>query len=83
VLIIIVLVDAGRVSYNAIRKPESVKLAEAPFEQSKIVAPAGMFATSEEKAELALVGAGAPASAGDGDGDGDGDAPAKQGGGQA
>ncbi|MFE3046665.1 carbon starvation CstA family protein [Streptomyces albidoflavus] len=81
VLIIIVLVDAGRVSYNAIRKPESVKLAEAPFEQSKIVAPAGMFATSEEKAELALVGAGAPASAGDGDGDGD--APAKQGGGQA
>ncbi|MFI1470759.1 carbon starvation CstA family protein [Streptomyces wuyuanensis] len=61
VLIVVVLVDAGRVCFKAISKPESVRLAEVPYVESKLVAPAGMFATKEEKAELAAVGAGAPA----------------------
>ncbi|SDL95584.1 carbon starvation CstA family protein [Streptomyces wuyuanensis] len=60
-LIVVVLVDAGRVCFKAISKPETVRLAEVPYVESKLVAPAGMFATKEEKAELAAVGAGAPA----------------------
>ncbi|MFJ6947963.1 carbon starvation CstA family protein [Streptomyces wuyuanensis] len=60
-LIVVVLADAGRVCFKAISKPESVTLAEVPYVESKLVAPAGMFTTKEEKAELAAVGAGAPA----------------------
>lgn len=62
-LIVVVLVDAGRVCFKAISKPETVRLAEVPYVESKLVAPAGMFATKEEKAELAAVGAGDPARA--------------------
>ncbi|MEU0379972.1 carbon starvation CstA family protein [Streptomyces cyaneofuscatus] len=57
-LIIVVLVDAGRVCFNAIRDPESVKLHETPYVESKLVAPASIFATKEEKAELAAAGVG-------------------------
>ncbi|WP_330173685.1 carbon starvation protein A [Streptomyces sp. NBC_01498] len=53
ILIIVVIADAGRVCYRAIRHPESVKLSETPYVKSELVAPAGMFATPEEKAELA------------------------------
>ncbi|MFW3462037.1 carbon starvation CstA family protein [Streptomyces microflavus] len=58
VLIIVVLVDAGRVCFNAIRDPESVKLHETPYVESKLVAPASLLATKEEKAELAAAGVG-------------------------
>ncbi|MFF3995253.1 carbon starvation CstA family protein [Streptomyces cyaneofuscatus] len=57
-LIIVVLVDAGRVCYKAIRDPESVKLHETPYVESKFVAPASIFATKEEKAELVAAGVG-------------------------
>ncbi|WP_079190959.1 carbon starvation CstA family protein [Streptomyces sp. MNU77] len=57
-LIIVVLVDAGRVCYRAIRDPESVKLHEAPYVESKLVAPASIFATKEERAELVAAGVG-------------------------
>lgn len=57
-LIIVVLVDAGRVCYKAIRAPESVKLHETPYVESKFVAPASIFATKEEKAELEAAGVG-------------------------
>nr|WP_208948736.1 carbon starvation CstA family protein [Streptomyces subrutilus] len=56
VLIIIVLADAGRTCFKAISNPESAKLAEVPWTESKIVAPAGLFPTAEEKAELAAAG---------------------------
>ncbi|MEU9030846.1 carbon starvation CstA family protein [Streptomyces sp. NPDC048383] len=56
VLIIIVLVDAGRTCFRAIAHPESVRLSEVPWSESKIVAPAGLIATAEEKAELAAAG---------------------------
>ncbi|MEU3131865.1 carbon starvation CstA family protein [Streptomyces sp. NPDC006854] len=57
-LIIVVLVDAGRVCYKAIRDPEGVRLHEAPYVESRLVAPASLFATKEEKAELAAAGLG-------------------------
>ncbi|GFH37645.1 carbon starvation protein A [Streptomyces pacificus] len=62
-LIVVVLADAARVCFRAISNPETVRLAEAPYVESKLVAPAGMFATKEEKAELAAVAAGAGAGA--------------------
>ncbi|MGW0547121.1 carbon starvation CstA family protein [Streptomyces altiplanensis] len=58
VLILVVLADAGRVCLKAVRAPESVKLHEAPYVESRIVAPASIIATKEEKAELAAAGVG-------------------------
>ncbi|MGP3951964.1 carbon starvation CstA family protein [Streptomyces sp. 7N604] len=64
-LIVVVIADAGRVCYKAIRDPQSVTLHEVPFEESKIVAPAGLFPTKEEKAELVAAGVGADAGSGE------------------
>ncbi|WP_093799124.1 carbon starvation CstA family protein [Streptomyces sp. Wb2n-11] len=58
VLIVVVLADAGRVCLKAVRAPESVKLHEAPYVESRLVAPASIIATKEEKAELAAAGVG-------------------------
>ncbi|GHB23183.1 carbon starvation CstA family protein [Streptomyces chryseus] len=58
VLIVVVLADAGRVCLKAIRDPESVKLHEAPYVESRLVAPASIIATKEEKAELVAAGVG-------------------------
>ncbi|MGW6705863.1 carbon starvation CstA family protein [Streptomyces sp. NPDC054956] len=55
-LIVIVLLDAARTCFKAIRKPESVTLAEVPWTESRIIAPAGLIATPEERAELAAAG---------------------------
>ncbi|MFE4494048.1 carbon starvation CstA family protein [Streptomyces niveus] len=52
ILILVVIADAGRVCYNAIRHPENVKLSETPYVKSELVAPAGLIATKEEKGEL-------------------------------
>ncbi|MFD7515500.1 carbon starvation CstA family protein [Streptomyces niveus] len=52
ILILVVIADAGRVCYNAIRHPENVKLSETPYVKSELVAPAGLIAAKEEKAEL-------------------------------
>ncbi|WP_328861697.1 carbon starvation CstA family protein [Streptomyces sp. NBC_00306] len=64
ILIIVVIVDAGRVCYNAIRHPESVKLSEVPYTESKIVAPAGLIPTKEERAEMATAEENVPARSG-------------------
>jgi carbon starvation protein len=58
VMIIIVILDAARVCVRAIRSREGLSTAEAPFVESKIVAPAGIFPTADERRELAGVGAG-------------------------
>ncbi|MGX1881169.1 carbon starvation CstA family protein [Streptomyces sp. NPDC055287] len=58
ILIVVVLADAGRVCLKAVRDPESVKLHEAPYVESKLVAPASIIATQEEKAELVAAGVG-------------------------
>ncbi|MFE2141892.1 carbon starvation CstA family protein [Streptomyces sp. NPDC059456] len=55
-LIVIVLLDAARTCLKAVRSPESVRLAEVPWTESKIIAPAGLIATPEERAELAAAG---------------------------
>ncbi|MFF5564616.1 carbon starvation CstA family protein [Streptomyces sp. NPDC012623] len=65
-LILVVIADAARVCLTAIRAPESVKLSETPYVRSRIVAPAGMIPTPEEKAELADAEAKAGAGAGSG-----------------
>ena len=57
-LIIVVIADAARVCVKAVRDPASVKLSEVPFTESKLVAPAGLFPTAEEKAELVAAGVG-------------------------
>ncbi|AXG82850.1 carbon starvation protein A [Streptomyces paludis] len=67
-LILVVLADAGRVCFQAIRHPESVKLSETPYVRSRIVAPAGLIPTQEEKAELAAAEAEARVTAGTGSG---------------
>ncbi|MFF4369914.1 carbon starvation CstA family protein [Streptomyces sp. NPDC001594] len=55
-LIIIVLLDAARTCFKAVSDPGSVRLSEVPWSESKIIAPAGLIATAEEKARLAAAG---------------------------
>lgn len=55
-LIVIVLLDAARTCFKAISDPSSVRLSEVPWTESKIVAPAGLIPTAEERAELAAAG---------------------------
>ncbi|MFD4736378.1 carbon starvation CstA family protein [Streptomyces virginiae] len=55
-LIIVVLADAARTCLKAVRDPGSATLSETPWTESKIVAPAGLIATAEERAELAAAG---------------------------
>ncbi|KRV47132.1 carbon starvation protein CstA [Wenjunlia vitaminophila] len=57
-LIIIVILDATRICVKAIRDPASTQLKETPYVESKLVAPAGLLATKEEKAELVAAGLG-------------------------
>ncbi|MEV3989212.1 carbon starvation CstA family protein [Streptomyces sp. NPDC049837] len=57
-LIVVVIADAGRVCYKAITNPAGVKLSEVPYTPSRLVAPAGLFPTAEEKAELVAAGLG-------------------------
>ncbi|GGM72663.1 carbon starvation protein A [Thermopolyspora flexuosa] len=57
ILIIIVIADAARVWIKAIRATEPLPSTEAPFVQSKIVAPSGLFATREEKRLMAQAAA--------------------------
>ncbi|MFD7433480.1 carbon starvation CstA family protein [Streptomyces sp. NPDC059861] len=61
-LIVVVLVDSTRICVRHIRRPELTTLTEAPYVESKIVAPDGLIATREEKEEIrrATVGTAAP-----------------------
>jgi carbon starvation protein len=58
VLIVIVILDAARVWVKAIRAREPLPSTEAPAEPSRILAPAGLFWTADERALLAEVGTG-------------------------
>ncbi|AVH56596.1 MULTISPECIES: carbon starvation CstA family protein [Streptomyces] len=51
VLIVVVIVDATRVCIRHLRRPALSTLSEAPYVESKIVAPAGLIPTREEKEE--------------------------------
>ncbi|MFJ4469094.1 carbon starvation CstA family protein [Streptomyces sp. NPDC089424] len=61
-LIVAVLVDAARICVRHVRRPALTTLSEAPYVASKIVAPAGLIATPEEREEerRANVGTAAP-----------------------
>jgi carbon starvation protein len=56
VLIIVVILDASRVWLKAIRAREPLPDTEVPAEPARIVAPAGLFWTDEDRALLAEVG---------------------------
>ncbi|AZQ37311.1 carbon starvation protein A [Streptomyces cyaneochromogenes] len=66
-LIVVVIADATRVCVRHVRRPALSTLSEAPYVESKIIAPAGLFPTKEEKEEERLAVASAssesPASA--------------------
>jgi carbon starvation protein len=52
-MIVVVILDASRVWFKAIRAREPLATTEAPYVESKLLAPAGLFATAEERAVLA------------------------------
>jgi carbon starvation protein len=56
VLIIIVLASSAIVWLRAIRAGGSLPTTEVPYQRSRIVAPAGLWTTSEEKRQLVAVG---------------------------
>lgn len=56
VLVIVVIVDAGRVCWRAMRTPDGATVHEMPYVRSRLIAPDGMIATREERAELAKAG---------------------------
>jgi carbon starvation protein len=57
-MIIVVILDAARIWFKAIRAREPLPSTEVPFERSRILAPAGLFPTAEERALLAAGGGG-------------------------
>jgi carbon starvation protein len=62
-LIIVVILDASRIWIRAIRARAPLPTTEVPFQPSRIVAPAGLFPTPEER--LALAGANGDGADGD------------------
>ena len=53
ILIVVVILDASRIWIRAIRARAPLPTAEAPYVPSRLVAPAGLFPTAEERALLA------------------------------
>jgi carbon starvation protein len=51
-----VILDASRVWFKAIRAREPLPSTETPAQPARIVAPAGLFWTDEDRALLAEVG---------------------------
>ena len=49
ILIVVVIVDATRISIKAIRSREPLPNTEVPAEESQLYAPAGLFPTAEER----------------------------------
>ncbi|RCG22710.1 carbon starvation protein A [Streptomyces reniochalinae] len=74
ILVVVVLVDAARTCLKAVRHPHSATMHEAPYEKSRLVEPAGLFPTKEEKAERAALAAAGPAEGTRGGGESGGEA---------
>ena len=55
-LVVAVIVDAARVWMRTVRRPQEVTITEAPYQPSRISAPAGLFPTAEEREQLTLSG---------------------------
>ncbi|MFD8571926.1 carbon starvation CstA family protein [Streptomyces sp. NPDC059639] len=60
-LIVVVIVDAARICVKHVRDPRSSKLSEAPYLESTLVAPAGLFPSRKEKEERRDAGVGSAA----------------------
>ena len=58
VMIIVVIADAARIWFKVIAGRQALETTETPFEPSRLIAPAGLFPTAEEKMAMATVGAG-------------------------
>ncbi|GAA2390150.1 carbon starvation CstA family protein [Nonomuraea africana] len=58
ILIIIVILDAVRIWLKAITAKQPLPDTEAPFEESKLLAPAGLIATREERRQMATADGG-------------------------
>jgi carbon starvation protein len=58
-LIIVVILDAARIWVKALRAREPLPSTETPPEPSRLIAPAGLFPTAEERAALAAATGGA------------------------
>jgi carbon starvation protein len=58
VLIVIVIADASRIWIRAIRARRPLPDTETPFVPSRLVAPAGLFPTADERAAVAAAGTG-------------------------
>ena len=52
-MIIVVILDASRIWFKAIRAREPLPSTEAEYVESRILAPAGLFPTAEERAVFA------------------------------
>jgi carbon starvation protein len=52
----VVILDAARIWFKAIRAREPLPTTEVPPQPSRILAPAGLFPTAEERAVLAGAG---------------------------
>ncbi|MEU8245881.1 carbon starvation CstA family protein [Nonomuraea sp. NPDC048916] len=62
ILVVIVIGNAAIVCWRAIRSREPLPLAEAPYVESAIVAPSGLFATATERREPVGANTGADSS---------------------
>jgi carbon starvation protein len=60
VLIIVVIGDGVRTCVRALRARAPLPTTETPFEESRIVAPAGLVPTAAERREMAAAGGGGP-----------------------
>jgi carbon starvation protein len=58
ILIVIIILDAARVCWKAIRTHRELPTTETPFVESKIVAGSGLFPSAEERAQLVGAGVG-------------------------
>jgi carbon starvation protein len=56
VMIIVVIADAARIWFRVIVSRRELETTETPFVQSRLIAPAGLFPTAEERELLAAVG---------------------------
>jgi carbon starvation protein len=65
-MIIVVILDASRVWFKAIRAREPLPSTETPAQPTRILAPAGLFWTAEERAMLSEAGLATSGGPGDG-----------------
>ncbi|MEV0969210.1 carbon starvation CstA family protein [Microtetraspora glauca] len=63
-LVLLVIGNAAVVCWRAVRAREPLPIAEAPYVESTIVAPSGLFSSAAERRELAYAGVGATAAGG-------------------